>query len=108
MQSIGNLKPHLSWKESLSVMKSDIEALDFDIALLGCGTYGLPLVDFIRNKLNKSAIYIGGSLQILFGIKGKRWDSHDEISDFYNENWIRPSIEETPKNYKVLEGGCYW
>ena len=47
--------------------------MDFDIALLGCGCYGHPLCDFIRNELNKSAIYVGGGLQLLFGVMGKRW-----------------------------------
>ena len=47
--------------------------MDFDIALLGCGCYGHPLCDFIRNELNKSAIYIGGGLQLLFGVMGGRW-----------------------------------
>ncbi len=108
VQSIGDLNPHGSWVESLNVMKKDISDIDFDIALLGCSTYGLPLVDFIRNHLNRSAIYVGGAIQILFGIKGKRWDAHDEISSFFNEHWVRPFDNERVRNYQILEGGCYW
>ena len=108
VQSIGDLNPHGSWVESLNVMKNDISNIDFDIALLGCSTYGLPLVDFIKRHLNKSAIYVGGAIQILFGIKGKRWETHDEISLFFNEHWVRPFDNERVRNYKILEGGCYW
>jgi hypothetical protein len=108
VMSMGDLNPHSSWTESLEIMKSDISKIDFDIALLGCSTYGLPLVNFISKKLNKSAIYIGGAIQIMFGIKGERWDNHPEISSFYNESWVRPSLNERPNNYRILEGGTYW
>ena len=53
-------------------MCEDIKYINFDIALLGCGGYGLPLCHFIKTKLNKSAIYIGGGLQLLFGVFGGR------------------------------------
>lgn len=108
VQSIGGEGPHSSWKESLDIMKNDISNIDFDIALLGCGSYGLPLVNFIKNEMNKSAIYIGGGLQILFGIKGSRWENHNIISNLYNEYWVYPLESETPQKYKMVEGGCYW
>jgi len=108
VQSVGELRPHSSWVESLNIMKEHISKIDFEIALLGCGTYGLPLVNFIKNDLKKSSIYIGGAIQIMFGIRGQRWDNHDEINKFFNENWVYPNELETPENYKILEGGCYW
>jgi hypothetical protein len=108
VQSVGELRPHSSWIESLNIMKEDISKIDFEIALLGCGTYGLPLVNFIKNDLKKSSIYVGGAIQIMFGIRGQRWDNHDEINKFFNENWVYPNELETPENYKILEGGCYW
>lgn len=108
IQSICDNGPHSSWSESLRAMKDDISNIDFDIALLGCGAYGMPLGTFIKNELNKPSIYVGGGLQILFGIKGKRWEAHDEISLFFNEHWVRPFDREKVRNYKILEGGCYW
>ena len=71
--------------ESLESMKNDIYKLDYDIALLGCGAYGMPLGHFIKSVMKKTSIYIGGGLQILFGIKGSRWDNHETISKLYNE-----------------------
>ena len=109
VQSIGgNGGPHSSWAESLQVMKDEISNLDFDVALLSCGHYGLPLVAHIKENLNRSAIYVGGGLQLLFGIKGARWDSHEDVSKMYNENWVRPLKNETPHNHNIVEGGCYW
>lgn len=108
IQSIGNSGPHEKWINSLNYMKNEISNINFDIALLGCGAYGTPLVSHISNNLRKTAIYIGGGLQILFGIKGKRWDSHNEISQMYNEYWTRPSASETPSSYNSVENGCYW
>lgn len=89
-------------------MKEEISNLNFDIALIGCGAYGLPLGSFIKTKMNKIAIHMGGALQILFGIKGYRWDNHEEISKMYNSFWIRPKDNEKPSMYQNIEGGCYW
>jgi len=108
VQSIGNTGPHYGWGESFRIMKEEISKLEFDIALLGCGAYGMPLGTFIKEEMNKSAIYVGGGLQILFGIKGKRWDAHDEISSMYNQNWIRPFPQEIPNDKDLVENGCYW
>lgn len=79
---------------------------DFDIVLLGCGQVGMILAEKFRQQ-GKQAIYLGGALQILFGIKGKRWDTQEKYRALYNEHWIYP-IEPPPKNYKKVEGGCYW
>lgn len=104
-----NNHPHKNWFETFMTMVNDIKKLEFDIALLSCGGYGLPLCNFIYEKMNKSAIYMGGSLQLLFGVYGKRWEKHDIIGKLIkNGNWIRPSQEEKPKNYEKVEGGCYW
>lgn len=89
-------------------MKNDISSLDFDVALVSCGAYGLPLVNHIKNKLCKTGIYVGGALQLFFGIKGRRWDHHDEISLLFNEHWRRPFDVEIPENFHMVEGGCYW
>lgn len=56
----------------------------------------------------KKAIHLGGPLQLLFGIKGGRWDNGDIGKVFYNEYWTRPLLEETPEKFKNIEGGCYW
>jgi hypothetical protein len=108
VQSIGGIGPHKDWYESYNVMCDDISKMDFDIAFLGCGSYGVPLSYHIRKNLGKSAIYVGGGLQLYFGIKGRRWDSSKDITDNYNEYWVRPSEQESPLWAPQVEGGCYW
>jgi len=105
--SAGGESPFNSWSESLEVMVNQVKNLDFDIALIGCGCYDIPLSNEIK-KLGKQAIILGGSLQIMFGIRGKRWDNHEIISKLYNEHWVSPSTDETPHKFKNVEKGCYW
>jgi hypothetical protein len=103
----GGLSDSKPFIESLKIMEDKIDNIDFDIALIGCGAYGLLLADYVKN-LGKQAIHIGGGLQILFGIKGKRWDVHPEISGLYNNQWVRPMDNEKTMTYHTIEGGTYW
>ncbi len=108
--SIGGKMPHSSWKETFEKMRDDISKIDFDIAILGCSHYGLPLVAHIKEHMKKTAIYMGGELQILFGIKGQRWDNWERVNKHYNDHWTR-SIDEKPDSYNAPIGtddGCYW
>jgi hypothetical protein len=111
-QTISGNYLHSDWSETFALMCKDIEALDFDIALLGCGGYGLPLCDFIKTKLGKSAVYIGGGIQLLFGIMGSRWEKSPFWTKIIAENdpkFIRPSGDEIcPNNHRVDGGGSYW
>ncbi|MBK0007169.1 hypothetical protein ACQKGA_07945 [Priestia megaterium] len=96
-----------SWIEALNYMYEEIDKIDFDVAIIGAGAYGLPLAGYIKEK-GKKAIHMGGSSQILFGIKGVRWDNHPFISTLYNEYWARPMSQEHPTDFKSIEKGCYW
>tara|TARA_Y100000590_G_C15595138_1_gene967733 strand:- start:432 stop:1289 length:858 start_codon:yes stop_codon:yes gene_type:complete len=110
-QSLAGLRPHNNWLETFQIMCNDISKLDFDIALLGCGGYGVPLCDFIKSKLNKSAIYVGGGLQLLFGVMGQRWENNELWKKIISENnctFIKPSGNEIIKHKEIVEGGCYW
>ena len=96
-----------TWFVALDTMFEDIKKIDFDIAIIGCGAYGLPLAAKIKS-LDKQVIHLAGATQILFGIRGARWDVRPEMQCFFNDYWIRPSESEKPKNAKEVEGGCYW
>lgn len=95
------------WFEALDHMKKQIADVDFDIAIIGCGAYGFPLASYVKD-LGKKAVHMGGVTQILFGIKGRRWDDIPIVSSLYNEHWVRPDKSETPQNASNVEGGCYW
>ena len=81
----------------------------FDIALVSCGGYANPICSHIFSK-GKSAIYVGGVLQMYFGILGNRWlkERPDVVYLYYNEHWKRPKNNEKPLNHKKIENGCYW
>lgn len=98
------------WFEALDKMKSDIAKLDFEVALIGCGAYGFSLAAFIKRDLGRKAIHLGGVTQVLFGIKGRRWDARPAFVDrFYNSAWVRPFSSDIPgESVMTVEGGCYW
>ena len=79
----------------------------FDVALLGCGAAGLPLAVHAK-RLGKIGIHTGGPTQLLFGIRGGRWDSRPEFQRFFNDSWIRPQPDETPKEAPKVDKGGYW
>lgn len=108
VQSIGGIhSEYNSWFDALDWMYDEALKIDFDIALIGCGAYGLPLAVRLK-KAGKQAVQVGGALQLLFGIKGKRWDKKPEAYSLYNEYWVRPDERERPKTAKDVEGACYW
>lgn len=96
-----------SWFDALDYMKKQMDQTDYDIAIIGCGAYGMPLAIHAK-KVGKQAVHMGGATQILFGIKGRRWDDNEIISKLYNESWIRPNQNETIKKQDTIENGCYW
>ena len=96
-----------NWFEALAWMTKKASDLDFDIAIIGAGAYGLPLASFVKG-IGKKAVHLGGATQILFGIKGKRWDELPFFKQLYNGHWIRPLPTETPDNFRMIESGCYW
>ena len=95
------------WFTALDALREQMASAPFDIAIVGAGAWSLSLVAHAKS-LGAWAIHLGGGTQLLFGIKGGRWDTHPEISGFYNEAWTRPSPNETPQGVQKIEGGCYW
>ena len=100
-------EPPTRWASKLNKIIDEIRELDFDFATFGCGGLSLSVCRFIKS-MGKPCVHLGGGNQLLFGIKGKRWDDHELLSKFYNEHWIRPLAHEVPKNNTLVEGGCYW
>lgn len=110
IQSIAGQKtPFQDWFAALDSMKEEIERREFDVCILGCGAYGFPLAAHVKN-LGKKAIHLGGVTQLLFGIKGARWENFIvyPYANLFNEAWVRPSVNETPQKSSLVEGACYW
>lgn len=97
------------WFWYLEMMKQQIAFLEFDIALVAAGPFGLPLAVSIKN-MGKKAVHVGGALQLLFGIKGSRWEERPEFAAFMNEYWIKPSGDEVPaqKVKTTIDNSSYW
>lgn len=101
-----------TWFDALDYMKSEIDKCDYDVCLIGCGAYGFPLAAHVKHN-GKQAIHLGGTLQLLFGIKGNRWFDPDsflypKFKELLNENWVKPLETEKPLVANQIEGGCYW
>lgn len=110
VQSIADAKeqPYEDWFDALKYMEDEISKLDFDVAIIGCGAYGMCLAAHVK-RMGKVAIHLAGWTQMLFGVYGNRWlKDQPEYSKFINKYWIRPNENEKPKGADLVENGCYW
>jgi hypothetical protein len=96
-----------SWVEALARLKSEMDGLEYDVALIGAGAFSLPLAVHAKTR-GRVGIHLGGSTQLLFGIYGNRWVKQDFFKSAINSNWTRPSPDETPQDAKRNEDGAYW
>ena len=105
----GTVCRYPTWFDALDHMTEQVSKVDFDVAIIGAGAYGLPLAASVK-EMGRQAVHLGGATQLLFGVRGRRWEieSPDDIAPLFNEHWVRASAEETPKNASAVEGGCYW
>jgi len=95
---------YLSWDEENKRLQNELMNLhNIDLVLIGCGAIGLPLASWVKTEMKTSAIHMGGPLQLLFGVMGKRW----EHRDFNNEDWIRPS-RQVNGPFSPIDGRCYF
>lgn len=122
VQSIGGTcADYASWFDALKAMEDQISRIEFDVCILGCGAYGLPLAAHVK-RLGKKVVHLGGGTQLLFGILGKRWiEQYHEIWHYrpgidininyrplFNKHWISPNASERPANAGKVENACYW
>ena len=96
-----------SWQEALSESLGRRREKDFDVAIIGAGAYGPALANQVL-CMQKSAIVLGGSTQLLFGIFGARWENQSPYKNLKNEYWVRPNENSRPQNYREMERGAYW
>lgn len=96
-----------SWFEGLDYLKEQVQSLDFQVALVACGAYGMPISAHLKS-IGKTVIHLGGPLQLLFGITGNRWRTQPEYSKLFNEHWTCPSQQERPPGHNLVDKGVYW
>lgn len=96
-----------SWDAAVTYLFNEVMKTGAQIVLLGCGALAMPLGARLK-KEGKLCVVMGGAIQILFGIKGKRWENHEYISALFNDAWVYPDDSEIPGGAKYIEDGCYW
>jgi hypothetical protein len=108
LRAIGKRGPYLPLRalEPDHVVNRVMEQ-DADIVLIGCGGLGMVIGHELRMR-GKVCIVMGGAIQVLFGIKGRRWQNHSIISTFWNDAWVWPRLEDTPAGADEVESSCYW
>jgi hypothetical protein len=109
--SITNTLEFENWFVALNHIKNEIDQIDFDICLIGCGAFGFPLAAHVKNK-GKKAFHLGGSLQMLFGIIGSRWENPNyhplyNYSNLINQYWIRPLASDITKSHSNFKNDFY-
>lgn len=103
----GNTGGFSSWSDALVQIKRELEREEFDVAIVGCGAYGLPAGAHVKS-LGKVCVHLGGATQILFGISGARWRDNPAFQALQTPAWRVPLESERPENWKKVEDGCYW
>ena len=99
----GNEK-HKDWLTTYNDLKKRVDKTNAKYVFLSCGCYGLPLCQHLKEK-GRNPFYVGGFLQLLFGLKGKRWDERQGINEHFTNHWKYPTHK--PKNCEQVENWCY-
>lgn len=98
----------LFYNDVMTNMVCHINSKDFDICIIGAGGYSLPLCHHVK-RIGKKAIHLGGATQVLFGIRGSRFDRNFADQTWYaTDSFIRPLESDIPKNHHLVEESCYW
>ncbi|TDU71402.1 hypothetical protein EI77_02526 [Prosthecobacter fusiformis] len=95
------------WWQVYTRIASVIASADYDVGLFGCGGLGL-LFAAEAKRSGKVGLHLGGHLQLLFGIYGKRHLEQEWFRKMINQDWVRPISSEIPKTSQRVENGCYW
>lgn len=96
-----------SWQARLDKVRAAVDAEPYDVLLVGAGGISLLLAAHAKRS-GRIGFHMGGPTQVLFGIRGKRWDSEPFFQTAMTPAWTRPGEEETPPEAWRVEQGCYW
>ncbi len=90
------------------IIREEMFSKEFDVAIIGAGPNGFLLASEVKSA-GKVAIHLGGATQLLFGIRGMRWEKKGNSENLFNQFWVRPSPSETPPLTGITyDGGAYW
>jgi hypothetical protein len=89
-------------------IRHELEARRFDVALIAAAGLAVPIAAHVK-RLGKVAIDVGGHLQVVFGILGRRWRRWSDWQERYvTEAWIDMPERYRPEETGVCDDGAYW
>lgn len=98
-----------TWDKLMNYYKQEVVKFNFEVAIIGNGSWGMPLGAFIKKEMGLKAVHLGGSVQLLFGIMGSRWyRDYPFVRGLMNDHWVFPGKSETPEWAKSYDKNAYW
>lgn len=95
------------WKTSFQELVETVLQADFEVAIIGAGGFGAPLAHAV-SAAGRKAIHTAGATQLMFGIRGKRWDRDSQLARVFDSTWVRPIEDDLSPEIKALDGtGAY-
>jgi hypothetical protein len=109
---VTEVETHRKFGTSLNLYKhicKQISNESFDIALIAAGALGIPLAAFVKS-IGRVGLSLGGQLQVIFGIAGKRWrDDQFYAENYINQFWIdMPALYHPQNKESLTDSGAYW
>jgi hypothetical protein len=102
---------HARYATSLDLfdeVAAEMARRDFDVALIAAAGLGIPLAAHAKS-LGRVGIALGGALQVLFGVLGRRWRADPEwMGRYVNDRWIDMPARYRPPERNIADGGAYW
>ncbi len=107
--TLGGQHHQQDWSTALQPILDTLDTTEFDVALVGAGGYGMLIAHHLyQTHPAASVLYIGGALQLFFGVIGKRWFTNPEVMSLVTSKWVRPLPADRPVGWEKVERGCYW
>lgn len=94
--------------ELFEYITNEINKREFDVALIGAGGLAIPIASHVKS-MGKVSIDLGGHLQVIFGVLGKRYRNLESWKKrFINAWWVDMPEKYRPKETDVCDKGAYW
>ena len=90
-------------------LRDEMLGKSFDVVIIGAGPLGFLLAADAK-RAGRTSVHLGGATQLLFGIRGKRWEERIDTRQYFNRFWVPPSESETPDDHRAVkyDRGAYW
>jgi hypothetical protein len=102
---------HGGWSGTMQWLEQLVGQRRFDVAIIGAGSYSMPLGHYIRS-LGGRALCAGGFAVTYFGVTYQRIQEQHLERGWHpwlaNPGWVRPFPDERVEGFQAVEEGCYW